>query len=168
LIVFLDVQHSIAVFGPHGNGYAPVHSGTAPSRSNVARVLARPIGYLGDLWQRSMILPEWIVEYQTIKWRSQAAGGAKFDLAQARFHVANAEVFDVAMGEAQRARLELERAANYLLESEALITGELNPILESIRQEIVAAEIDSITTSPDNTERYEKIKAELDHISALL
>jgi hypothetical protein len=135
LIVFLDVQHSIAVFGPRGSAY--VH-GASSTRLSPAHALAGPLGCLGDLWQRSMILPEWIVEYQTIKWSSKAAGGAKFDLAQARFHVANAEVFDVAVGEAQRARIELGRAANYLLESEALTRGELKASIESIRHEIVA------------------------------
>jgi hypothetical protein len=110
-----------------------------------------------------------MLEYETINWgRPQAASGAKADLAEARFHVANAEVFDVAMGEAQRANLELERAQNYLLETQPLIVGKLIFTLKSIRQEVEAARVDSQTTGSIDIERYERIKTDLNYMSGML
>jgi hypothetical protein len=167
LITLLAVQHSIAVFHPKRAVYESIGYMPEP-RYHGAHLLEGRIGSLADFWQRSMILSEWLLEYQTIRWSDQAPSSPKFDLAQARFHVANAEVFDVAMDEAQRARLELERAENYLRESETLIRGALRPTLESIRQELMAAEADAKAKSLHNAERYEKIKTELDQISAKL
>ena len=169
LITLLGIQRSVSVFRPTNGGSVLTNYDTYPTRSDVHHGFGRPAGYLKNLWQRSVVLREWMLEYETINWgRLQAASGAKADLAEARFHVANAEVFDVAMGEAQRANLELERAQNYLLETQPLIVGKLIFTLKSIRQEVEAARVDSQTTGSIDIERYERIKTDLNHMSGML
>jgi len=68
------------------------------------------------------------------------------------------------MGQKQRAKVELERAENYLFETQPLIVDKLRPALEKIRQELGAAKVDSESMFFEDSERYERIKSDLDHM----
>ena len=176
LITHVAIQHSVSVFRPTESNYVLFNDDPVPSRSRVGfesasktslfrHGLGGTIDYLRDLWRRSIILREWTLEYQTSYWGAiRAASGAETDLVEARFHVANAEVFDAAMGQKQRAKVELERAENYLFETRPLIVNKLRPALEKIRQELGAARVDSEPMVSEDSERYERIKSDLDHM----
>jgi len=176
LITHLAIQHSISVFRSTESNYALFNDGSVPSRTRVGfesasntspfpHGLGGAIDYLHDLWRRSILLREWTLEQQTSYWGAiRAASGAETDLVEARFHVANAEVFAAAMGQKQRAQLELERAENYLFETRPLIVDKLRPALEKIRQELGAAKVDSESMISEDSERYERIKSDLDHM----
>jgi hypothetical protein len=176
LITFLALQHSASVFAPaetrnefisydpyHGRFYA--ESDQAWSGIRLVSGLGTALGHLSDLWQRSMIMKEWLLEYQTTYWeRIDAPRGAENDLVEARFHVANAEVFGAAMGEQQRAKIELDRADRYLQKSVPLVADNTLPALEAIRKELSAAEMDLEMTDPKTQTRDERIKADLDRV----
>ena len=49
-----------------------------------------------------------------------------------------------------------------------IIVGKLNSTLESIRQEVEAARVDSKTTGSIDIQNYKRIKTDLDHMSAQL
>jgi hypothetical protein len=176
LITHVAIQHSVSVFRPTESNYVLFTDDPVPSRTRVGFEsasktspfrdgLGGAIDYLRDLWRRSIILREWTLERQTSYWGAiRAASGAETDLVEARFHVANAEVFDAAMGQKQRAKVELERAENYLFETQPLIVDKLRPALEKIRQELGAAKVDSESMFFEDSERYERIKSDLDHM----
>ena len=176
LITHVAVQHSVSVFHPSESKYLLVTYDPVPARFSLGfesawkttrfrHGLGRPIGYLSDLWRRSIILREWMLEQETSYWGTiRAASGAEADLVEARFHVANAEVLDAGMGEKRRATVELIRAENYLLETRPLIVDKLRPALEKIRQELGPARVDSDWMISEYSERYERIKSDLDHM----
>lgn len=175
LITLLAIQHSVAVFRARDSRPAsvayeiqsaqPIDANDTGGQTSGLRKL---LGYLGELWQRTMILREWIFEYQPINWQGiYRTTGAKADLAEARFHIANAEVFDTAMGETDRAEIELKRAAT-VLGSLRLGVGKVEPALDSIRKEVDAARIASKSISADDVARYERIKIDLDRLAAML
>jgi hypothetical protein len=176
LITFLALRHSASVFAPtetryeavnndphHGRFYA--ESDQAWSRIRLGSGLGTALGQLSDLWQRSMIMKEWLLEYQTSYWeRIDAARGAEFDLVEARFHVANAEVFGAAMGEQRRAKIEFARADRYLQKALPVVGVSTLPALDAIRKELSAAEMDLKMTDPKTQTRDERIKADLDRV----
>ncbi len=176
VITFVAVHHSVSVFGPTESRYVLVNYDPYQSRSHAAFGAAwkgaqlgdglwSSIEYLNDLWQRSIIMREWMLEYETTYGgKIRAASGAKADLEEARFHVANAEFLGVAMGEQQRAKVELDRAENYLVKARPLVEENVRPTLETIRKELAATKLGLGTMSSENSVRYERIKAELDHM----
>ena len=176
LITFLALQHSASVFAPAETRYEPVSNGSyrgrfyaesdqAWSSIRLASGLGTALGHLSDLWQRSMIMKEWLLEYQTSYWeRIDAARGAESDLVEARFHVANAEVFGAAMGEQQRAKIELDRADRYLQKAVPLVADNTLPALEAVRNELTAAKMDLETVDPKTQTGDERIKADLDRV----
>ena len=59
------------------------------------------------------VFNEWLMEYNTSQWELfRALSPAETDLIEARFHVANAEVFTDGISENDRAIKELDRAAS--------------------------------------------------------
>jgi hypothetical protein len=180
LITFLALRHSASVFAPAKTRFEPVsndpyhgrfHAESDPAWSRIRLGSGRgtALGHLSDLWQRSMIMKEWLLEYQTSYWGNiYAARGAESDLAEARFHVANAEVFGAAMGEKQRAKIELDRADRYLQKAVPLVADNTVPALEAIRNELTAAKTDLETVDPRIQTNDERIKADLDRAIASL
>lgn len=174
LITILALQHSASVFTPIERGYEPLSSDSyggrfhaesdpAWSRIRFGNGLGTAVRHLSDLWQRSMIMNEWLLEYQTTYWASiDAARGAENDLVEARFHVANAEVFGAAMGEQRRAKIELERAEDYLIKTRPLIDENVRPNLETVEKEIGAAKMHVESMGSGIREPYDRIKTDLD------
>jgi hypothetical protein len=126
LTTFLTMHNSVWVTGPD-SPYVLARYDTKQSRSHPefapawndsppGDALRISIGHLSDLWLRAIIIREWTLECETTYWETiRAASGAEAELVEARFHLANAEVFAAAMGDQQKARIELERAENYLI-----------------------------------------------------
>jgi len=123
------------------------------------------LAYLKDLWERSILLRQWILEYETNYWETlRATSGAEAGLVEARFHVANAEVFDAALGERSRAKAEIGQAESYLLATRPLLTDRSLSRVESIRQELEAASMNVVSVSSESSEPYETIKTDLDRL----
>jgi predicted component of type VI protein secretion system len=109
-----------------------------------------------------------MLESETTYWETVGASrGAEADLVEARFHLANAEVFDAAMDDQQKARIELKRAENYLIVDRPSEKNAL-PGLATIKKEIDAAILDLESINSKNLERYERLKIDLDHVIATL
>ena len=124
---------------------------------------------LNGFWQRAMIMRQWIDEYETANWgKAHAASGAEDDLIEARFHVATAEVFAVALAKKQRAEVELASAERYLRKALPLVRQEMAPILEAIEKELADAKTGLETTDPDAEASDEQIKIDLDWAIASL
>jgi len=176
LITFLALRHSASVFAPAETAYETSHydpfktqASVLSGQSGIGDPLSFryriAIGYLSDLWQRSMIIKEWWLENDTASWeRIRAARGAATDLVEARFHVANAEVFGAATGEKQRAKVELDRADRYLQKALTDVGDNTQLALEAIRKELTATKMDLETVNPEPQTRDERIKAELDRV----
>src|SRR5262245_33790059 len=98
ILIMLIIQHSITLN----------RSGGGRLIGNYDLNLA---AQLDNLWQRSIIMQQWMLENKTSAWqRMHPTSGAEADLVEARFHVANAEVFAAALGEKTKTQLELDRA----------------------------------------------------------
>jgi hypothetical protein len=176
LITFLALQHSASVFAPAEPGYESISYDPYQRRSHaesdqvwsgihLVGGLGSALGHLSDLCQRSMFMKEWLLEYQTTYWkRIDAARGAESDLVEARFHVANAEVFGAATGEKQRAKVELDRADRYLEKALPVVGDNTLLALEAIRNELTAAKMDLETVDPKTQTGDERIKADLDRL----
>jgi hypothetical protein len=173
-MIFLSIQHSTAGFGlavprwPLSNTAAPSRAefGTnreAPIALHAPARFSRAAEWLEQTWQRVKIFDEWLIEYNTSQWEIlRASSPVETDLLQARYHVANAEVFTEAMREKSRAIKELNRAADSLQAAEPLVNRRLAPQLASIRRELAAAEstgLASVSTPP-----LETIKVDLDRL----
>ena len=167
VITLLSIQDSATVFGPgrdQWEGYVFTLDGESP-RSRVPAEFSRAAAFLNDTWRRGKIFNEWLMEYKASQWEIfRASSPAETDLLDARFHVANAEVFTEAMSETDRAIKELDRATMSLQEVQTLVKPDLARQLTNISAEITATEMneqkgDTITSVP-----FETIKADLDHL----
>jgi hypothetical protein len=178
LTTFLTMQHSVWVTGPDSR-YVLVSYESKQSRSHSAfgpawndsppnDALRISIAYIANILQRSIIIREWMLESETTYWETVGASrGAEADLVEARFHLANAEVFDAAMDDQQKARIELKRAENYLIVDRPSEKNALSG-LATIKKEIDAAILDLESINSKNLERYERLKIDLDHVIATL
>lgn len=127
------------------------------------------LGSLSELWQRAMIMKQWMLEYEATYWEKlRAARGAESDLVEARFHVSNAEAFAAAIGEKQRAKVELGRADRYLKKALPLVADDKLLALETIRKELSAAKLDLEREGTNTYTNDENIKTDLDHMISLL
>jgi hypothetical protein len=174
VITLLAVQHSVSVFGPLDYSYpladyalsetsSHALSSTAWKESGLGNGLWSTIGNMSDLWQRSLMIREWLLECETTYWeRVQAVSGAQGDLVEAKFHVANAEIFAVALGQNKRARDELNRAESSLVEAQPLLEEKIRPSLEAIGKELETIKSGLGAMSAENSTRFEKIKSQLD------
>jgi hypothetical protein len=175
LTTLLTMQHSVWVAEPD-SGYVLVNYDRKQSRSHSVfepgwndsppnDPLRISTGFLGDLWRRSIMMREWMLECETTYWETlRAASGAEADLIEARFHLANAEVFAAAMGDPQKATIELGRAQSYLLLAQPSVKKDALPILATIKEEIGAITRDLETINLENFDRFERLKIDLDHL----
>ena len=174
LITLVAVRHSVFLFHPGklrsgdfshrsvsnqpGDAVEPVWGDASTSEMRL------PIPKLIDWWQRSVMLREWMLEYDRPQWgRGRSVNQTGSALAEARFHVANAAVLDAVMGDRARARQELTSAAAILLDRQPRVVDKLLPALATIQREVNDAIVDS-TTHSANWRRYERIKTDLDHL----
>lgn len=173
LITILALRYSISVFSPAetthitfddspGKSHADALSGQAGTLGDELRPA---LGYLRDLWRRSILLRQWMLEYEISYWGTlRAASGVEAGLVEARYHVANAEVFDAALGERSRAKTEIGQAESYLVATRPLLTERILSRVESIRQELDAVSMNSASVSAEKSEHYERIKTDLDRL----
>ena len=167
LITILALQRSAAFFAPSETLYETTGdervSQKVQSNPTLTRKLSNAVGYLSDLAQRSRIIKEWTLDYNTASWDAlRAAPGAESDLVDARFHVANAEVFGVATGDKQRARTELDRADRCLRNALEIIASDMQPTLRAIQIELTDAKMEIEMGDPDSDVIDEQIKIDLD------
>lgn len=171
LITFVALRQSAGMFAPVENtddsrdeiaGWAQVDTAVADKSQMV-------IDHLGDLWQRTLIMKEWMNEYQAASWQSMIAPrGAASDLLDARFHVANAEAFGAATGEIKKAETELDRADQDVQTALPLVTASMLPTLNAIRNELTDAKLQLENVETGNVAADERIKADLDQAIASL
>ena len=178
VIALTALQHSSSIFGPTAHSSALTDRDTAQTfefasdakSSGTPRVPAdfnRAVAYLYDMWRRGMVLKEWTIEYNAFRWEIlRASSPAESDLLDARFHVANAEVFTEAMSKKTRAIKELDRAETSLKAAEGLVEPSLARQVKTIDDEITATETREQTE--DTTMPFETIKAHLDHVIAMV
>jgi hypothetical protein len=171
VITLVSIQHSDTVFGPTAHGWRVtgrdhfVFDGESWRRLRVPAEFRRTAAFLNDTWRRGKIFNEWLMEYNASQWEIfRASSPAETDLLDAKFHIANAEVFTEAMSETDRAIKELDHAATSLQAVQTLVKPDLAPQLTNISAEITAAEMkeqkgDAIPSAP-----FETIKADLDHL----
>jgi hypothetical protein len=169
LITLVALQHSISVFGPnaHGAGHSRDYDSTDyPSTDIFApRQLKRAAAFLHDSWHRAMIFRQWLMEYNASQWEIfNASKPIETDLLDARFHVANAEVFGEAIRDDDRAVKELARAEVALDAIRIPATSTLGAQLKAVKAEILTAEIEKEAGSVFATATLEAIKTELDHL----
>src|SRR6266850_1081865 len=114
LITLLSIQHSSTVFGPgrdQWERYVFTVDGVSARSSRMPAAFSRAAAFLNDTWRRGKFFNEWLMEYNASQWEIfRASSPAETDLLDAKFHIANAEVFTEAMSETDRAIKELERA----------------------------------------------------------
>lgn len=129
----------------------------------------RAATFFGRAWHRSMAFEEWWLDYSASQWElSNASSPVESDLLEARFHVANAEVLTDALSENDRAMKELARAETSLDAARAIADRNVGPQLSAVSKEIAPAETHEQTQDAASTVPLEAIKADLDHLIALL
>jgi hypothetical protein len=180
VITFVSIQHSAAVFGPTVHGWLDTSDqserryfftlfGESPRSLRVPAEFSRAAAFLNDTWRREEYFHEWLMEYNSSQWEIfRASSPAETDLLEARFHVANAEVFTEAMSETNRAIKELDRAATSLQEVQALVKPTFAPQLTTISAQITAVEMNEQKGGAFSAAPFETIKADLDHLIEVL
>jgi len=171
LITFVGLRQSASVFAPGENADEPraYNAGWALVDAAVGDRSTIAIDNVRNFWQRTMILKEWMVEYQATPWQSMLAPrGAESDLLDARFHVANAEVFGAATGEVQKAETELDRADRDLQTALPLVTASMRLTLNAIRKELGDAKLQLEKVESGTASADEQIKEDLDRAIASL
>ena len=178
VIAFLSLQHSLPAFGPGGHRSAVIDSDsetfetTSYAKFNDLPLPAdfdRTVTYLYDLWHRGMILKEWTLEYNAFQWELfRASSPAESDLLDARFHIANAEVLTAAMPRNIRANKELDRAESSMRAAETVLGPSLASQVKTIDDEITTAETRDHTEAALAMLPFERIKAHLDHLIAVV
>ena len=175
-ITLFAIQRSVTVFGPTAHSravtssdqsqrYAFTLDGESPMSLRAPADFSRAAAFLHDIWHRGKVFNEWLMEYNTSQWELfRASSPAETDLIEARFHVANAEVFTEGMSENDRAIKELDRAATSLQAVQTLVKDNLAPEVTTIKAEITAAELNKQTEPASSTVPFETIKANLDHL----
>jgi hypothetical protein len=180
VITLLSIQHSAAVFGPAAHirlatrgDYSEENGFTSEGESRrslrIPAEFRRAAAFLADTWRRGKVFNEWLMEYNASQWEIfRASSPAETDLLEARFHIANAEVFADAMSESDRAIKELDRAAISLQEMQTLVKPNLALQLTTLSAEITAAEMNEKKGAVFSTAPFETIKANLDHLIEIL
>ena len=175
-ITLFAIQRSVTVFGPTAHSravtssdqsqrYAFTLDGESPTSLRAPADFSRAAAFLDDIWHRGKVFNEWLMEYNTSQWELfRASSPAETDLIEARFHVANAEVFTEGVSENDRAIKELDRAATSLQAVQTLLKDNLAPEVTTIKAEITAAELNEQTETTSSTVSFETIKANLDHL----
>jgi hypothetical protein len=105
------------------------------------------------------------MEYTAAQWDLfRASTRTETDLIDARFHVANAEVFTDAMHQNERAIKELVRADLLLQDAQSAVQDFMTDRLHSVRAEIKAAEAKERTEDGTSTVRFETLKQDIDRL----
>jgi hypothetical protein len=176
VITIVTLQHSVIVFGltahsravtssDQSQRYAFTLDGESSRSSPAPADFSRAAAFLNEIWHRGRVFNAWLMEYNTFQWELfRASSPAETDLIEARFHVANAEVFTEGMSENDRAIKELDRAAASVQAVQTLVRDNLTLKLTTIRAEITAAELNEQTEDTFSTVPFETIKADLDHL----
>jgi len=180
LITLLAIQHSVAVFGPSARQWVAdvddelraisLGSGNPlPAALRTPKCLRRAAALFNDSWRRVQLFDEWLMEYNISPWDIvRTPNRVETDLEEARFHVANAEVFTAAMREKERALRELSRAATSLQAAEPLVQANLASRLTAIKEEIAATVLDERYPTKLSAASFEAIKTDLDHLIQLV
>jgi hypothetical protein len=177
VITILALHHSASFFAPfegrfnpaRDQGYSYAVTDPVASSGCSGSSLRTALGSLSELWRRSMIMKQWMLEYEASYWEKlRAARGAESDLVEARFHVSNAEVFGAAIGDKQRAKVELGRADRYLKKALPLVADDTLLTLETIRKELSSTKLDLERAGPNTYTSDERIKTDLDDMISLL
>jgi len=135
------------------------------SASGIEPTIASASEYLDNAFQRGRIFTDWLMEYNTTSWqRSQSSSQGETDLVEARFHVANAEVYREAMRRSQQAKVELSQAENFLRAAEPLLNPHIAIELTGVRQRLENAEARNQEDQSSQMTRFESIKEELDQL----
>lgn len=171
LITLMALRQSASVFAPAGHddrarddnpGWSQVDTAAAAHSKSA-------LNDLRNLWDRTLIMKEWMVEYQAASWQGMfAPHGAASDLLDARFHVANAEAFGAATGEIQKAEIELDRADRDVRTALPLVAPTMLPSLAAIRKELSDAKLQLENVESGDVAADEQIKADLDQAIASL
>ena len=164
LMTLVTIQHATYLPGftsEGGNAAESYLSGSDISRRLPnAPALRRAAEFIDQAWRRTVVFKEWWMEYNASRWEMlNASSPAESDLLEARFHVANAEVFTEAMNEQDRAVKELARAETSLQAAERLVKPGITPQLIRVEKEITAAESASTAAEP-----FDAIKSDLDRL----
>ena len=179
VLALFALQHSFSVFGPTAHQSARTDSDASqifalasdvnPSKNvGLPADFSRAVAYLYDLWRRGMVLKEWTIESNAFQWELfRASSPAETDLLDARFHVANAEVFTEAMPRTTRAIKELDRAETSVKAAEILVGPSLMGQVKTIDDEITV-ETREQTEDAFSPLPFERIKAQLDHLIAIV
>jgi hypothetical protein len=127
--------------------------------------LMTSIGFLNRLWQRTMILKEWLLESETAYLdRIQVSSQAEADLVEARSHVENAEMLRWSMDQKPRAKAELDRAESYLRAAQPFVKNDMAPKLNTVREKIADA-VQGVQADMIVSEAwFDNIKLDLDHL----
>lgn len=168
----LAVQHSATVFAPtppwdEGRETAQRYSwqDEAVSRAGALAKLGQAETFLSDTWHRGMVLKQWLLEYNTSQWEFfRSSSPVENDLLEARFHVANAEVFTEVVRESDRAIRELDRAEKSLEAARTVVEANLISQLSTVQEEMKAAEAHEQDGDALSAASFETIKADLDHL----
>jgi hypothetical protein len=180
LITVLALQHSVAFFGPglHGETLPHVYltGGDAlrfgeefASRLHRLSPVHRAAAFFDQAWHRSIAFEEWWLDYTASQWELfNVLSPAESDVLQARFHVANAEVLTDGLNENARAVKELARAETSLDAARSIAGRNIGPQFSAVSEEIATAEAHEQTRDAVSTLPFEAIKADLDHLIALL
>jgi hypothetical protein len=149
--------------------FAPPSEMAATESDSPAAGFAKAAHLVEDFWRRGVLVKEWLMEYKLSQWEILSTRGpAETDLLEARFHVANAELFTAALGESDRAVKELVRAETAVESVQSLVQGKLMPRVTAIRDEIVAMEAGEKSSPIDSAAPFEVIKTDLDHLITLV
>lgn len=168
VITVLALQHTAIRFGSTA-GEPWTWDGEDLQRLHAPAALEQAASFLDDAWHRGMVFKEWLMEYNASQWEIfNASSPAETDILEAKFHVANAEVFTDAMGENDRALKELTRAETSIQAAQTIVRANLARQLTTIKKEIAAVESGERAADDSSTAPFETIKAELDHLLGVL
>jgi hypothetical protein len=149
--------------------FAPPSEMAATESDSPAAGFAKAAHLVEDFWRRGVLVKEWLMEYKLSQWEILSTRGpAETDLLEARFHVANAEVFTAVMGENDRAIKALARAETAVEAVQSLVQPKLIPRLAAVRDEILAAEAEKKSSSIASTAPFEAIKTDLDRLITIV
>jgi hypothetical protein len=176
LLAILSNHRSITLSGPTETlravanfdasriiSFAPI--GAVWRATTLPNGLRMSLGHLNRLWQRTIILKEWLLESETAYLdRIRVTSQAEADLVEARSHVGNAEMLQWSMDQNSRARLELGRAEGYLRAAQPFVADGLASKLTTVTRQIAGAVRQMPSDKSESEAWFGDIKIDLDHL----
>jgi hypothetical protein len=127
--------------------------------------LARIAGRFAQAWQRAQILAEWPIESNSTQWeKSYAPTLVEKELIEARFHVANAEVYEWSIKNRQKTVAELNQAERFLQDARPLVKKPALATVERVTKELELMKTDTTGEGATQPANYETIKMDLDRV----